>query len=77
MGSEMCIRDRYIGYSYLETHARQYNVETRDGVLGVTAGGGVHWDTFSFTLAIQSSTSPLRSRDESASFGNMSFMWKI
>jgi lipid A 3-O-deacylase len=46
-------------------------------VLGVTAGGGVHWDTFSFTLAIQSSTSPLRSRDESASFGNMSFMWKI
>lgn len=67
----------YIGYSYLETHARQYNVETRDGVLGVTAGGGVHWDTFSFTLAIQSSTSPLRSRDESASFGNMSFMWKI
>ncbi|WP_323772580.1 lipid A deacylase LpxR family protein [Alcanivorax sp.] len=67
----------YIGYSYLEHHAEEYDVEARDGVLGLVVGGGVHWDRFSFTLTLQSSTSPLRSSDDNFSFGNMSFMWQI
>ncbi|MCG8394871.1 MAG: lipid A deacylase LpxR family protein [Pseudomonadales bacterium] len=67
----------YIGYSYLENHADEYNVESRDGIIGLVVGGGVHWDNFSFTLTLQGSTSPLRNSDDPLSFGNMSFMWKI
>ena len=52
-------------------------MEARDGVLALVVGGGVRWDNFSFTLTLQSSTSPLRSSDDTFSFGNMSFMWQI
>ncbi|KGD62654.1 hypothetical protein Y5S_03609 [Alcanivorax nanhaiticus] len=67
----------WIGYSYLEENSGLYDVEARDGVLGLVLGGGVHWDRFSFTLTLQGSSSPLRNSDDPLSFGNMSFMWKI
>lgn len=67
----------YIGYSYLEEHSGPYQVETRDGILGLVIGGGVRWDRFSFTLTLQGSSSPLRDSNEPLSFGNMSFMWQI
>ncbi|WP_290523625.1 lipid A deacylase LpxR family protein [Alcanivorax sp.] len=67
----------YIGYFYLEEKTDRYNLETRDGTLGVVVGSGVHLDNFSFTLTLQGSQSPLRNSDDLLSFGNMSFMWKI
>lgn len=67
----------YIGYFYLEEETDLYDLETRDGTLGVVVGSGLHLDNFSFTLTLQGSQSPLRNSDDLLSFGNMSFMWKI
>ncbi|MZR62947.1 lipid A deacylase LpxR family protein [Alcanivorax sp. DP30] len=67
----------YIGYFYLEEESDLYDLETRDGTLGVVVGSGLHLDNFSFTLTLQGSQSPLRNSDDLLSFGNMSFMWKI
>lgn len=67
----------YIGYFYLEEKTDLYDLETRDGTLGVVVGSGLHLNTFSFTLTLQGSQSPLRNSDDLLSFGNMSFMWKI
>lgn len=68
---------QYIGYFYLEEKTDLYDLETRDGTLGLVVGSGLHLDNFSFTLTLQGSQSPLRNNDDILSFGNMSFMWKI
>ncbi len=67
----------YIGYSYLEENSGPYNVESRDGILGLVLGGGISLNDFSFTLTLQGSSSPIRDSDDILSFGNMSFMWRI
>src|SRR5690606_35755587 len=68
---------QYIGYSYLEEHAGAYDIEARD-VTGVgIADFGLRNNGFSFTMTLQTSTSPLRDNDDSLSFGNLSFMWAI
>ena len=67
----------YIGYFYLEEETDLYDLESRDGTLGVVVGSGLHLDNFSFTLTLQGSQSPLRNSDDLLSFGNMSFMWKL
>ncbi|EKF74307.1 hypothetical protein A11A3_08910 [Alcanivorax hongdengensis A-11-3] len=68
---------QYLGYSYLDEKSGPYDVRVRDGILTLVLGGGVHTDNFSFTMTLQSSSSPLRDSDDLLSFGNLSFMWQI
>ena len=43
----------------------------------VITGFGVRSGKFSFTMTLQTSSSPVRDKDDPLSFGNMSFMWAI
>ncbi|HCQ35271.1 MAG TPA: DUF2219 domain-containing protein, partial [Alcanivorax sp.] len=43
----------------------------------VITGFGVRSGEFSFTMTVQTSTSPVRDNNDPLSFGNMSFMWAI
>ena len=68
---------QYVGYSYLEENAGRYNIEARDAVGAVITGFGVRSGEFSFTMTVQTSTSPVRDNNDPLSSGNMSFMWAI
>ena len=68
---------QYVGYSYLEENAGRYNIEARDAVGAVITGFGVRSGEFSFTMTVQTSTSPVRDKNDPLSFGNMSFMWAL
>ena len=68
---------QYVGYSYLEEHAGRYDIEASDAIGAVITGFGVRSGEFSFTMTVQTSTSPVRDNNDPLSFGNMSFMWAI
>ena len=68
---------QYNGYSYIEEHAGRYDIETRDFTGSLITGFGLRNSGFSFTLTLQTSTSPIRDSSDPLSFGNMSFMWAI
>lgn len=68
---------QYTGYSYIEEHAGPYDIEARDFTGTAIGGFGLRNDGFSFTMTLQTSTSPLRDSNDPLSFGNLSFMWAI
>lgn len=68
---------QYNAYSYIEENSGLYDLERRDLSGGVITGFSVRTaGGFSFSMTLQSSSSPLRDSSP-INFGNMSFTWAL